>query len=68
MCVTCMQDSESHSHLFVHCMMASPLWYCLFNMLDECWICSSSVEDLILRRFRGLGSTNAKGFFENVFF
>ena len=38
-CVMCGVNSESVSHLFLHCPVADFLCNSLFGTVGECWVC-----------------------------
>lgn len=48
--VTYKQNDESHSHLFLHRLVAWGLWNSIFGVLGEEWVCPTSVDDLLLIR------------------
>ena len=51
----CGVNSESVSHLFLQCPMANILWNTLVGIFGECWVCPTTLHQLLLTSFAGFG-------------
>jgi len=47
-CFMCKEDSESVSHLLVHCKIARVLWDLAFSSVGVSWVASDSIKNLLL--------------------
>lgn len=58
-CLLRMQKSETHSHMFIYCLMIWQMWCFLFRVVGEFWVCPSNVKDFLLCIFSVMRVSNS---------
>lgn len=54
-CVLCLRDSVTHSHLFLHCNLAWKLWTKLFRLFSLVWVLPPIMGTFISSIIYGVG-------------
>lgn len=67
-CVLCIKNGETHSHLFLHCTMAWKLWANLMNNFVLTWVAPSMVEMFMNSNIQGVGVRKEAKTLGNVLF
>ena len=60
MCMLSSKNSETNSHLFLHCEMAWQLFYKPFPMFGISWVCLASLDSFLSTRYCGVGRNKEK--------
>lgn len=65
-CITCLRDEETHSHLFLHCPVAREMLSRLLALSGACWLAPKQVDDFLMIGWLGFGNSKDKKVFMEV--